>query len=55
MYSRTSANPQNLAKIDLVDFEIIGLTEIVKNKYKINKKQKQNIMPAVHAFSGRAG
>jgi len=53
MYSRTSANPQNLAKIDLADFEIIGLTEIVKNKYKINKKQ--NIMPAVHAFSGRAG
>jgi len=55
MYSRTSTNPQNLAKIDLVDFEIIGLTEVVKNKYKINKKQKQNIMPAVHAFSGRAG
>jgi len=30
IYSHRSAKPDNLAKIGLVDFEIIGLTEIVK-------------------------
>ena len=38
IYSHSSANPENLAKIGQVDFEIIGLTEIVTNK-----KQQQNI------------
>jgi len=33
-----------LAKIDPADFEIIGLTEMVKDK-QINKKQKQNAQP----------
>jgi len=40
-YSHSSNNPKNLAKIGLVDFEIIGLTGIVKKK-----KQKQNMYPA---------
>jgi len=31
-----------MAKIDLVDFEMIGLTGMVKF-FLINKKQKQNI------------
>jgi len=38
-YSHSSTNPKNLAKIGLVDFEIIGLTGIVK-------KKKQNMYPA---------
>jgi len=32
IYSHSSANPENLAKIGRVDVEIIGLKEIVKNK-----------------------
>jgi len=39
IYSKSSINPENLAKIGPVDYEIINLTEIAKNK----KKQKQNI------------
>jgi len=38
-----STNPQNLAKTGLVDFEITGLTKIVKDK--IIKKQKQKTSP----------
>jgi len=34
IYSRISANSANLAKIDAVDFETIGLTEIVKTNKK---------------------
>jgi len=45
IYSRSFSDPENLAKIGLVDFEIIGLTRIVKNK-----KPKQNMQPAVPAF-----
>jgi len=30
IYSHISTNPTNFVKIALVDFEIIGLTEIVK-------------------------
>jgi len=33
IYSRSSTNPENLATVGPVDFEIIGLIEIVKNKY----------------------
>ena len=32
VYSHCSTNPENLAKIGPVDFEIIGLTRIAKNK-----------------------
>jgi len=35
-----STNPENLATIGPVDFEVIGPTGIVK---KINKKQEQNV------------
>jgi len=38
-----------------VDFEITGLAAIVKNKYKINDKQKENTQPAVLASSSQAG
>jgi len=42
IYGHSSTKPENLAlalaKIDPVDFEIIGLTGMVKNKYKIIKK-----------------
>jgi len=48
IYSRSFSDPENLAKIGLVDFEIIGLTRIVKNK-----KPKQNMQPAVPAFSSQ--
>jgi len=40
IYSRSCVNPENLAKVDRVDFDKIGLTEIVKNKFKT---QKQNV------------
>jgi len=39
----SSTNPENLAKTGLVDFEITGLTKIVKDK--IIKKQKQKTSP----------
>jgi len=35
--SHSSTNPRNLVKIGLTEFEIIGLTEIVKNKIFKNK------------------
>jgi len=35
--SHSSINPPNLVKISLTEFEIIGLTEIVKNKIFKNK------------------
>jgi len=35
IYSHGSTNPEKLAKIGPVDFEIIGLTEIVKTKQHI--------------------
>jgi len=35
--SHSSINPPNLVKIGLAEFEIIGLTEIVKNKIFKNK------------------
>jgi len=38
IYSHRSINPENLAEIGTVDFEISGLTEIVKNK-----KHQQNL------------
>jgi len=34
VYSHSSANPENLAKIGTVDFKIIGLTGITKIKKK---------------------
>jgi len=42
-----TANPANFVEFGPIDVEIIGLTEVVKNKYKINKykKQRQNINP----------
>jgi len=30
VYGHSSANPENLAKIGLIDFEIIGLIGIIK-------------------------
>jgi len=50
IYSQSSINPVNLAKIGLVDVEIIGLTEIIKDKEKIIKKQRQNISPPLAAL-----
>jgi len=44
MYPRSSTNPENLAKIGQVVFEIIGLTEIVK-KVKYILRHRQNISP----------
>jgi len=40
IFGHSSTKPENLAlaKIDPVDFEIIGLTGMAKNKYKIIKK-----------------
>jgi len=32
VYSHISTNPEKLAKLDLVDLDIIGLMEILKNK-----------------------
>ena len=50
IHSHSSANPENLAKIGPVDFEIIGRQESLKNK-----KQKQNIWPAgLLSSAGRA-
>jgi len=34
IYSHSSTNPENLAKIGPIDVQIIGLTVIVKKKYK---------------------
>jgi len=42
VYSHNPNNPENLAKIGAVDFEIIGLTRIDKTR-QINKKQKQKM------------
>jgi len=41
--NNNNTNPENLAKIGPVDFEIIGLREIVK----MNNKQHQKISPAM--------
>jgi len=49
IYSHSSTNPDNFAKIGPVDVEIIGLTEIVKNKIY---KQQQNISPQQPVDSG---
>jgi len=51
IYSHSSTNPENLAKIGLG--EIIGLTRIVKNIDK--QKQRQNISPPVAAASEQPG
>ena len=53
IYSHSSTNPENLAKIGLVVVEIIGLTRIVKNIDK--QKQRQNISPPVAAASEQPG
>jgi len=53
-YGRNSTNPENLAKIGPVHFEIIGLAGIESLETNKNKKQKQNTQPAVPAFSNRA-
>jgi len=37
IYSHSSTNPEKLAKTSPVDFEIAGLTGIVKNKYIYKK------------------
>jgi len=42
VYSHGSANTENLANISLVDFDMIGLTGIIKSK-QMNKNQKQNV------------
>jgi len=43
IYNQSSTNLENVAKISHADVDIIGLTEIVKNKYKnINKKPRQS-------------
>jgi len=49
--SHSSNNHEILAKIGLVDVEIIGLIEIVK----INMKQRQNRSPPSAAAQPRAG
>jgi len=55
LYSHTcsSTNPENLAKIDPVDFEITDLAEIVRNINIYNKKQQQNMSPPVAVAAGR--
>jgi len=52
----SSTNPENLATIGLVDFEIIGLTVIVKNiKLKKNSSRTYNPRPAdLLSAAGRA-
>jgi len=54
IYSHNPNNPENLAKIGPVDFEIIGLTGIDKTR-QINKKQKQNMKHGVPPYSSQAG
>jgi len=48
IYSYGSTNPEKLAKIGWVDFEIIGLTEIVKTKQHI-----AYCLPCLLLLSGR--
>jgi len=48
IYSHGSTNPEKLAKIGPVDFEIIGLTEIVKTKQHI-----AYCLPSLLLLSGR--
>ena len=38
-HTHVSTSSENLAKIDRVDLEITGLTEIVQNKYITTKQQ----------------
>ena len=40
IYGRISANSANLAKIDAVDFDTIGLAEIVKTNKKIRNRDR---------------
>jgi len=40
IYSHSSTKPEHLAKIGPIDFEIIGLTAIVNNKYKITNRSR---------------
>jgi len=40
IYSHSSTNPEILAKIGPLPFEINGLTGIVKNKYKIRNRSR---------------
>ena len=42
IYSHSSINLDNSAKIVPIDFEIIGLAGVVKNNKLTNNKQKQN-------------
>jgi len=51
VYSHSSSNPENLAKIGPVDFEIFGLTKIV---WKKNQKQQQNSSPPCTAAESEA-
>jgi len=48
IYSNSSTNPANLAKIGPANGEIIGLTELVKNEHK-NNKRGQNVSPPLAA------
>jgi len=45
IYSRSSANRANLARIGPVDVQIIGLTESLKNKYETKAEHKPAFGP----------
>jgi len=43
IYSLSSTNRENLANIDAVDFEMTGLTGIVRPKIYINKDENETV------------
>jgi len=51
IYSRSFTNPENLAKIDLVDFfGIVGLTGVITK----SKTEAEHIVRRAYSFSSRA-
>jgi len=54
IYSRSSTNPENLAKIDPADVDMIGLTEIVKNRYETKAEHKPDAEHSSSCLQGPA-
>jgi len=54
IYSRSSTNPENLAKIDPADVDMIGLREIVKNRYETKAEHKPDAEHSSSCLQGPA-
>jgi len=54
IYSHSSTNPEILAKIGPLRFEIIGLTGIVNNEYKIRNRNRTCSLLYLLSAAGQA-